>query len=648
MMSTVLKPYPEYRPSGLPWLGTIPSHWEVRRNGRLFAQRNETGYPDLPILEVSLKTGVRIRDLENAKRKQVMSEREKYKRAVKGDIAYNMMRMWQGAVGVAPEDGLISPAYVVARPLDGTDSRYFAYLFRTGAYMSEVNKYSHGIVTDRNRLYWDEFKQMPSPFPPLEEQNAIADYLDRKDTEIREFIRNKRRLVALLNECKLMIVNEAVTKGIDSNVKLKPSGIDWLGDIPEHWEARRLRTLAAVRASGVDKITNEDEVPVMLCNYVDVYKNDRITTALEFMKATARPEEIRAFELKAGDVIITKDSESWDDIAIPTFVPEALPGVVCAYHLALIRPFSGEIEGEFLFRAFSSDPVADQFRIAATGVTRFGLSQGAIKGAFFPLPPLEEQQAIIVHINEKCAEISQAILRAEREIELIEEYHTTLICDAVFGRLDVRHLAKPEKRRKPNVHFCRSVLAAEIVERHRDTPRFGWIKLQKAILLAERHLELEEIQSRPVRAAAGPFDNAMMRSVHAQMKRSKWFEPQRQEGGGIAYLPMEKCGAHRDYFDRYWGDRKPSFDRLMELIHPMKTEQIEIVATLYAAWNDFLIQGETVDDDRLVDEVLNRWDASKKRISEDRWRAAIDWMREKNLVPKGYGRPTERAQDGEC
>ena len=207
MMSTVVKPYPEYRPSGLPWLGTIPSHWGVRRNGRLFAQRNETGYPDLPILEVSLKTGVRIRDLENAKRKQVMSEREKYKRAVKGDIAYNMMRMWQGAVGVAPEDGLISPAYVVARPLEGTDSRYLAYLFRTGAYMNEVNKYSHGIVTDRNRLYWDEFKQMPSPFPPPEEQKAIADYLDRKAMEIREFIRNKRRLVVLLNEpcsCKKM------------------------------------------------------------------------------------------------------------------------------------------------------------------------------------------------------------------------------------------------------------------------------------------------------------------------------------------------------------------------------------------------------------------------------------------------------------
>lgn len=125
-MNDALRPYPEYKDSGLPGLGELPEHWEVRRNGRLFAQRNETGFGDLPILEVSLKTGVRVRDMENMKRKQVMSDREKYKRAVQGDIAYNMMRMWQGALGAAPVDGLVSPAYVVARPLAGTDTRYFS------------------------------------------------------------------------------------------------------------------------------------------------------------------------------------------------------------------------------------------------------------------------------------------------------------------------------------------------------------------------------------------------------------------------------------------------------------------------------------------------------------------------------------------
>lgn len=439
-----LTPYPEYKESGQPFLGEIPAHWDLFRNGRLFSQRNETGFGELPILEVSLKTGVRVRDMDNLKRKQVMSDREKYKRAAQGDIAYNMMRMWQGAVGVAPVDGLVSPAYVVVRPFPEVDCRYFSYLFRTASYMNEVDAYSRGIVKDRNRLYWQDFKHMPSPVPSVEEQRHITRFLDAVGSQAQRFIRNKRRLIELLKEQKQNIINQAVTRGLDPNGKLKPSGVEWIGDIPEHWEARRLRTLAAVRASGVDKNTNEDEVPVMLCNYVDVYKNDRITAAIDFMKATATPEEIRAFELKAGDVIITKDSESWDDIAIPTFVPEALPGIVCAYHLALIRPFSGEIEGEFLFRAFSSDPVADQFRIAATGVTRFGLAQGAIKGAFFPLPPLEEQRAIIVHINEKCAEISQAISRAEREIELMREYRTRLISDVVTGQVDVRGIEVPE------------------------------------------------------------------------------------------------------------------------------------------------------------------------------------------------------------
>lgn len=439
-----LTPYPEYKDSGQPWVGKIPTHWDLFRNGRLFSQCNETGYGDLPILEVSLKTGVRIRNMDNLKRKQVMSDREKYKRAAQGDIAYNMMRMWQGAVGVAPVDGLVSPAYVVVRPFSEVNCRYFAYLFRTNSYMNEVDGYSRGIVKDRNRLYWQDFKRIPSVVPPIIEQQQIARFLDAVGSKVQQFIRNKRRLIDLLKEQKQNIINQAVTKGLNPNVKFKPSGVEWISDIPEHWETRRLRTLAAVRASGVDKNTNEGEVPVMLCNYVDVYKNDRIATDIDFMKATATPEEIRVFELRSGDVIITKDSESWDDIAVPTFVPEALSGVVCAYHLALIRSFSGEMEGEFLFRAFSSDPVADQFRVSANGVTRFGLSQGAVKGGFFPVPPLNEQRTIIAYINEKCAEISQAVSRAEREIELMREYRTRLISDVVTGKVDVRGIEVPE------------------------------------------------------------------------------------------------------------------------------------------------------------------------------------------------------------
>jgi type I restriction enzyme S subunit len=210
-----LDPDVRFKPSGVEWMGEVPEHWEVRRNGRLFLQRNETGFADLRILEVSLRTGVRIRDFENSDRKQVMADRDKYKRAVVGDIAYNMMRMWQGAIGLAPADGLISPAYVVAKPLAATNSRYFVRLFRTAAYMAEVDKFSRGIVKDRNRLYWDDFKQMPSYYPPPREQEMIADAIDDKCDEIDDSTGRARREVDLLREYRTRLIADVVTGKLD-------------------------------------------------------------------------------------------------------------------------------------------------------------------------------------------------------------------------------------------------------------------------------------------------------------------------------------------------------------------------------------------------------------------------------------------------
>jgi type I restriction enzyme, S subunit len=210
-----LNPNVKLKPSGVEWLGDVPEHWEVRRNGQLFAQRNQTGFSELPILEVSLKTGVRIRDFENSTRKQVMSDREKYKRAVKGDIAYNMMRMWQGAVGIASVDGLVSPAYIVARPLDGVDPRYFTNLFRTSAYMSEVDSCSRGIVKDRNRLYWEDFKQIHSPYPLLEEQIRIAEAIDENTHSINHVIEQVMYEIFLLREYRTRLIADVVTGKLD-------------------------------------------------------------------------------------------------------------------------------------------------------------------------------------------------------------------------------------------------------------------------------------------------------------------------------------------------------------------------------------------------------------------------------------------------
>ena len=215
----------------------------------------------------------------------------------------------------------------------------------------------------------------------------------------------------------------------------KPSGIEWLGEIPAHWDIRRLKSLAAVQLSNVDKKSEEGQAAVGLCNYVDVYYNERIGSDVDFMAATASDEQIRRFSLCQGDVLITKDSESWTDIAVPAVVSQDLPNVLCGYHLAHIRP-GDNCDGAFLSRAFSAIGPRNQYEIAANGITRFGLTGDAIREGVFPLPPLPEQQAITAFLDRETAQIDALVAKKERLVELLQEKRTALVTRAVTKGLD--------------------------------------------------------------------------------------------------------------------------------------------------------------------------------------------------------------------
>jgi type I restriction enzyme S subunit len=210
-----LDPSVALKDSGVEWLGEIPSHWEAKPNGALFAQRDERGREDLPILEVSIVFGVRMRQFSDEKIEQRSDDLGAYKVAKANDIAFNKMRMWQGAVGATPEDGLVSPDYVVARPLPVTEPGFYARLFRTPQYMAEVYRWSHGIVDDRNRLYWDDFKAIRSPVPPVTEQQAIAAFLSRETEYIDALIAKVRDAIDRLKELRTALISAAVTGKID-------------------------------------------------------------------------------------------------------------------------------------------------------------------------------------------------------------------------------------------------------------------------------------------------------------------------------------------------------------------------------------------------------------------------------------------------
>ena len=429
-----LAPCASYRDSGLPWLGTIPVHWEVRRNGRLFAERVETGFEGLPILEVSLRTGVRVRDMENGARKQQMADRSKYKRAVQGDIAYNMMRMWQGAVGVAPEDGLISPAYVVARPFDEVDPRYYTYLFRTPAYMREVNKFSRGIVSDRNRLYWDEFKQMPSAFPPTEEQTRIADFLDAHGRLTARLIRNKRRLIRLLNEQKQAIINRAVTRGLKPDAPMKPTGIDWMPEVPAHWEVKPLKQWLRERAKALsDKTPPEYEF-----DYLDISSvgTGLLTANPERMKFENAPSRARQIVQKGDTILSTVRTY----LKAVYFVDNEWPDLIASTGFAVLRPV-GTVEPRLLGYVLQSSTFIERVIRASIGVAYPAISEGRLGTLHVGFPPeLDEQKAILAHIASETAAFDKAIEKAQSEITLIREYRERLIADVVTGKLDVRHI----------------------------------------------------------------------------------------------------------------------------------------------------------------------------------------------------------------
>jgi len=210
-----LDPAVRMKDSWVEWLGEVPAHWEVKPNIALFTQRDERGREDLPILEVSIATGVSVREFSTEKIEQRSDDLRAYKVAHQGDIAFNKMRMWQGAVGMAPISGLVSPDYVVASPRHGVDARYYAALFRTAAYMTEVCRWSHGIVDDRNRLYWEEFKAIASPLPPLHEQTAITTRLSELTVRLDSLISRVRTAITRLHELRTALISAAVTGKID-------------------------------------------------------------------------------------------------------------------------------------------------------------------------------------------------------------------------------------------------------------------------------------------------------------------------------------------------------------------------------------------------------------------------------------------------
>lgn len=414
---------------GLDWIGPIPAPWQVRRLGYFFDERRaKVSDKDFAPLSVTMK-GV-VPQLENVA-KTDDGDNRKLVRA--GDFVINSRSDRKGAGGIAPRDGSVSLINTVLATQEGMHPQFAAYLLTSYPFQEEFYRVGNGIVADMWTTKYGEMKNIRLAVPDLFEQQAIVSYLDRATTRMDALVFKKTRFIELLREKRNALITHAVTEGLDARVNLQQNA-------RKAWLKSRLRFVASIRNSNVDKKSYDEQTSVLLCNYTDVYYNEKITSKEGLMEATASTSEIEKFSLQAGDVIITKDSETPDDIGVPAWVPQDLPGVVCGYHLTQLRT-KAQVLPEFLFRTMQAATTRQYLEVETPGVTRYGLDQDTIGSIPVLVPPISEQKKITAYLDSATTRIDTLIAKTERSIELLREHRTALITAAVTGKIDLSNAA---------------------------------------------------------------------------------------------------------------------------------------------------------------------------------------------------------------
>ena len=425
-------PYPEYWRTGLQWFEYLPESWAILRTKQMFRLVIEKAPANnqMELLSVYTHIGVRPRkSLEQRGNKA--STTDGYWVVKEGDIICNKLLAWMGAIGASHHQGVTSPAYDILRPIKSCNTDYYHFLFRTKKYLQQFKIRSRGIMDMRLRLYFDQFGQIPIPVPPRPEQDQIVAYLRVQDAHIARFIKAKRELIALLTEQKLRIIDHAVTRGLDAAVALKPSGIEWLGEVPEHWKALKLKFATKRIVGGSTPKSDESSYwdgGIVWVTPRDISKTDSLHTSLRTISA-AGLQSCASTLVPPGSIVITSRAPV-GNVAIARVelcTNQGCKAVVPAPDIAI---------SDFLFLLLLR--MKERLQVLANGTTFAEIGTWVLANEFIPVPPVSEQQAICRWITEECQPLDDAIARTEEEIKLIREYRDRQIADVVTGQVDVR------------------------------------------------------------------------------------------------------------------------------------------------------------------------------------------------------------------
>lgn len=429
-MQAQYKTYDSYKDSGVPWLGNVPTHWLEKPFFAVAKQKSIKNHAHLDLLSVYLNMGVvKFSDVEEKRTNATSEDLTSYQKVDVGDLVLNNQQAWRGSVGVSDHQGIVSPAYLVAQLDKIINPRFANYLFRDSNMVAHYLISSKGVGTIQRNLYWDKLKRVPVFVPSIEEQERIVAFLDQKTAEIDAAIEKKQRLIELLKEQKSILINQAVTKGLNPSAPMKDSGIEWINQIPAHWEVKKISHLFKKIGSGTTpasgNISYYEPQDIAWVNTGDLNDGDLLVSTKYISQKAIKshsalklyPEDtlvIAMYGATIGKTCILKSSMTVNQACC------------CLSSSDSILPKYGQ----FWFIGNRGALVSMSY-----GGGQPNISQDLVKSLRIPTPPLWEQQEIIL----QCVKIedasNQIINSAEIEIEKLQEFKNTLIAHAVTGKI---------------------------------------------------------------------------------------------------------------------------------------------------------------------------------------------------------------------
>lgn len=618
----------EMKDSGIEWIGDIPKNWNMSKIGSLYTQRNEkvsdkeyqplsvTMQGVLPQLASAAKTD----DGDNRKLVRV------------GDFAINSRSDRRGSCGISPLDGSVSLINIILTPRTTMHPGYYDWLFHTTLFADEFYKWGHGIVADLWTTRWQEMKSICVPVPEYAEQKRISEFLNSECAEIDAVLEKTRASIDEYKKLKQAVITQAVTKGIRGDRPMKDSGIEWIGEIPKEWSIVPHKRIMHKVKEICEHYNGEDIISLTMNGVIkrDLTAGGKMPTSFDGYQYV-EPEDLL---LCLFDIDVTPRC-----VGIVRDYGVTSP----AYSRFRVHDGYSNKYFDYLLRAIDDDKVF----VHLSKNLRSSLTEtdfGAIKTC---VPPIDEQECIAAFLDIKCAEIDNLISKKEQYIAEIKNYKKSLIYEYVTGKKECPAMVQnedvsnaypyfPAPVHASSARFAQAVLMSKILEE--SSKGMGRVKLEKTLFTIENHIGFN-FDTEYLREAAGPFDASIYECEKIITRRNKWFS-MKTSSYGVSYAPTNDVDKYKKYYAKYFSEYNSEIERIIDVFRNYTTEQAEIIATLFAAWNDAIIDKKQFTDDDIVDDVLNNWHESKRRFPRQVWLRAMNGIRKNHIIPKGYGKHT--------